>query len=73
VTQGSKLSGLCGSPGISELAQVYGKNQALELGYLGLDPLACHHLLCVTTNTAGTARDESLKLTLSVGLGHGVQ
>jgi hypothetical protein len=73
VAQGSKISGLCSSPGMSELAQMYGKNQALELGFLGPGPGACHHLLCVITNIEGTARDQSLKLHLSVGLWHGVQ
>jgi hypothetical protein len=57
VAQGSKISGLCGSPGMSELAQVYRKNQALELGFLVPGPVACHHFLCVITNIEGTARD----------------
>jgi hypothetical protein len=73
VTHGSNLSGLGVSPGTSEHAQLYGKNQAVELGFRGSDPVACHHRLCVITNVAGTARDQSLKLPFSVGFGHGVQ
>ena len=72
VTQRSSLSGFW-VPGTSELSQLYGKIQALEFGFGGADPVACHHLLCVITNIAGNARDQSLKLPFSVGLGHGVQ
>jgi hypothetical protein len=73
VTQGSKLSGLLGSPGTSEIAQLYGKNQAAEFGFRRFDPVVCYHFLCVITNIAGTTRDQSLKLSFLVGFGHGVQ
>jgi len=73
VTQGYNLSGLSGSPGTSELAQLYGKNQAVELGFRRPDPVVCQNLLCVITNIAGTTRDQSLKLPFSVGSGHGDQ
>ena len=58
---------------MSELAQLHGKNQALELGFRGPDPVACHHLLCVITNIAGTARDQSVKLPFLLGFVHGAQ
>jgi len=40
----------------------------------GLDPVVCHpSLICVIMNSAGTARDQSLKFPSLLGSMHGVQ
>jgi len=61
---GPELPVLWASSGTSDFAPLQGKNQAVEMGVRGPDPVACLQVSYVSINNAGTARYQTVQTTL---------